>query len=403
MLKHFLSRLTIFSLLFCLACTERDGAQNVKYAGQTPEVKLEPKEGLRSILMSEYIDSVRYVPLETTEQSLLEDIAKIRFKDGRIYILNRNKNYNCQSICVFDMNGRFLNRIKKVGKGPGEYLNIRNFYLDDQGILIHDNWSKVIKRYGFDGEFVEETPFAEKRTTMERMANGYYAIETSGLSNEFDTVKDDYKPSGYRLKVLNPKGELVYQALEDRGIFTGWGKQAPFFKRGDSLYFLPLCRDSLYLVEKDRIKAVMAFNFGKFHKERSENIAKAIPGKQIKGFGDIVRVLMTDTHLVVEYSHNNIVCFALVDKNTLEVIRHADSFSLDGPGFSLRPATVCGNEWVSWIQTFSIAQSLEKDPDGLNTGTIGSQLGAEYLKNLNGEENPILAFYTLKKRKAKEK
>ena len=65
------------------------------------------------------------VVLETgaLETLLGEDIKDIEILDDTLIILSGD--FNKGVIHLFDTNGRFIRKIDKTGRGPGEYLNIR--------------------------------------------------------------------------------------------------------------------------------------------------------------------------------------------------------------------------------------------------------------------------------------
>ena len=54
------------------------------------------------------IKDIEYVPLETTDQSLLGSIKKGLFKNNKFYILDTSEN---NGVYIFDRKGRFLSAI----------------------------------------------------------------------------------------------------------------------------------------------------------------------------------------------------------------------------------------------------------------------------------------------------
>ena len=66
-----------------------------------------------------FADTVLYVPLETTLESLVGNIKQIWTNDSLILI-------NCmqQELMMFKINGEFVGRVGKIGRGPGEYVSV---------------------------------------------------------------------------------------------------------------------------------------------------------------------------------------------------------------------------------------------------------------------------------------
>lgn len=72
--------------------------------------------------VSEVFEDRKIVFLETLEESLLTEVTKIICAEDRIYILDEPAN----SIVVFDTTGKFISAIRPSGRGPQEYMGIRD-------------------------------------------------------------------------------------------------------------------------------------------------------------------------------------------------------------------------------------------------------------------------------------
>lgn len=99
--------------------------------------------------LHELVDSVSYVPLETSDRILLGDVLCAK-RAGDYYFVQDTK-----GLFAFDAHGRFVSEIGHRGQGPGEYYNLDCFYLDSGRRLacIVSNVQKKIFRYTFDGKF----------------------------------------------------------------------------------------------------------------------------------------------------------------------------------------------------------------------------------------------------------
>ena len=109
----------------------------------------------------EDIAEVRYVPLETTDQSLIQGIHKMATSKDKIVICDIAQN----TIFIFDKDGHYINSINKEGPGPQEYSSIQNFAVDFQKeeIYICDYPLKYrILTYSFDGGFIRESKLDQK-------------------------------------------------------------------------------------------------------------------------------------------------------------------------------------------------------------------------------------------------
>ncbi|MFR7824159.1 MAG: 6-bladed beta-propeller [Odoribacter splanchnicus] len=66
-------------------------------------------------------DSFRYIPLETRDSVLIEEVTDVRLTDDR-------SSSGMAKLRVFDQNGRFLNKIGNAD-ALGEYGAIDHFYI----------------------------------------------------------------------------------------------------------------------------------------------------------------------------------------------------------------------------------------------------------------------------------
>ena len=130
---------------------------------------------------SEFIKSINYIPLETTPNSIIDRIDKFIIQNGKIYISDNNRTIN-----IFDMKGRHLNTLNKMGRGSEEYTNISSFTIDSNGnILIMTPMDGILK-YDPEMKFIRKI----KSTSMD---DGSYLSLTSIKDGLFisNTIKFD--------------------------------------------------------------------------------------------------------------------------------------------------------------------------------------------------------------------
>lgn len=164
-----------------------------------------------------YIDSIKIIPLETTDESLITHIEKILLTpDKQMIILNST------GIILFDSEGKFLFRIGKIGRAPGEYQKIYDICLDGKFLLAVDHNNNVLKYSLETGEFIRQiTPiFPEKYPTCIGIApatEGGFFLFCCNPFNESDFTRDFYC-----LNQFDEKGNHVARFLlrEDYVVVT---------------------------------------------------------------------------------------------------------------------------------------------------------------------------------------
>jgi hypothetical protein len=101
-----------------------------------------------------YFKTGRMVQLETNENSFIREIKKIMFDDDRFFIFD--KSLNC--IFIFNSDGKYLNDIKKVGNGPGEYTQLLTVCLDttDKQLILCSDAPYKFLFFDYSGNFIKE-------------------------------------------------------------------------------------------------------------------------------------------------------------------------------------------------------------------------------------------------------
>jgi len=106
--------------------------------------------------LSEVGSSITYIPLETTDQSLLKELKKVIIFDTYITVRDVYR------VLMFDNSGIFIRQIGNRGQGPGEYsmsimdhcfsTNGNNIVLlvDGQRCLMFDREGKYHNTYKLD-------------------------------------------------------------------------------------------------------------------------------------------------------------------------------------------------------------------------------------------------------------
>lgn len=165
----------------------------------SPPLKIEP------VLNGEYFSSIEPIVLETNPQCQIGRIDKFTTVDNKIYILD----YHQKVLLIFDINGKFLHKINNVGKGPGEYRVLADFWIDIKmkRIEIYD-MEKIIS-YNYEGKFIDEIKTDAYANNFSKTNNGNYYIWTG--------TQTDRKTNG-TLNFLDKDGKLIERYFEWNGV-----------------------------------------------------------------------------------------------------------------------------------------------------------------------------------------
>jgi hypothetical protein len=120
-----------------------------------------PKE--EKILMSSLFKKIKPIPLETTDESLIGYIHEVQIFDGKIFVLD--KNY-AKGLFIFDMDGKFIRKIGRIGEGTGEYIDLSDFTVDEtkNEIYLNDRGKNSIMIYDINtGRYIRQINLSERK------------------------------------------------------------------------------------------------------------------------------------------------------------------------------------------------------------------------------------------------
>lgn len=141
----------ILSVFFSLGCKNKSKESvNFRYIDFKTTPQIEHSEIFD-------FDNITIIPLETTNESLISDNFTAQLIDSNIFVFD----FNLKHILRFNSNGKFLNVIGEVGRGPNEILNAADFYVDSKKRIVEIlcEPGSTIKKFSFEGELKSKISF----------------------------------------------------------------------------------------------------------------------------------------------------------------------------------------------------------------------------------------------------
>src|SRR5690606_7164812 len=141
----------VLLMVLLLSCQQQERTNN----NDAEIIQISKKEIRDEIDVGKMVEEVRYVELETTEESLIGNVSKVIAYKDKIYIKDR---FVASKIYIFDATGRFITTVSRIGKGPGEYMNLYDIAVDTyrKELLVSDASSQKIIVFDLEGEFLRE-------------------------------------------------------------------------------------------------------------------------------------------------------------------------------------------------------------------------------------------------------
>jgi hypothetical protein len=207
-------------------------------------------------LDSSSIGNFKYIILKLSDESIFGEISKVIYKEGRFFILDTRY---AKALLVFDKLGNFLFKIHKIGKGPGEYIKLKDFDVDDDGnIYLLDVNLRKINKYDRNGLYLNST------------INKFFSMSFVLLNNKNDFMfyranVREKKNLNFNLVQWNEKNLSVYfpyRSIYDDDKF-GTATDYPLIKSEKTILYTHGFSDTIYEIKSNEIYAKYYFNFGK--------------------------------------------------------------------------------------------------------------------------------------------
>jgi hypothetical protein len=213
-----------------------------------------------NLFESDLLEEIHLVQLETKEESMIRGIDKILIHDQDIFILNiaQPKNPHPQDLFRFSLEGEYLNKYGRVGRGPEEYISIFDFLVSDktnQVEILTGPVNKVLI-YKKDGSIVNQIKITENiRVHSFSKTNSDNYLVCSGANNGVDN---------YRIQILNKEGEIINRFLGQKTNLFGLVEQN-FTTTTNGAFFRESFNDTIYFVDDRSIEPFQVFNFAEYN------------------------------------------------------------------------------------------------------------------------------------------
>jgi hypothetical protein len=341
------------------------------------------------------------IPLETTDDCLIAHIDKIEIKNGYIYIMDQK----AQSMYIFDMNGKYLNKIHKRGQGPGEYTNLSYMTVTDSSVIIIDHYT---------GKQIEYNTSSLQPIKEERILEKIWATEIFSLRKTTYYINNWSNSDAGKFRLFSRKNNTTnfekYLPFEKDPICIGIngpvyaiaGNEASLIYSGD---------DNIYRLKEGKVfpEYEIRFKEKKIEYSNRENIATDFmnsPPGRIEGITAInesdkylfidICVTVKDNTPIGPGNYDSYTC--IHNKSDHSTVICADMIynsTFDGD-YTIR--RIIDNKMIYWRDASVLKIIYAKE--ALANRTFTNKAYEERLKsvmaNLTEDDNPVLFIYGLK-------
>lgn len=224
--------------------------------------------------LSDIADSIKFIPLEKRESSLLSRVIRVEV-DGENIIVNSVFGQTDSYYFRYNMDGSFLNIIGKVGRGPGEYSH-SDFSIDyEKKRIVVLRWysGRDFISYSYDGEYLGRLPISPVNNayrfsclTGGRITVYRYSSTLQWPIDTNTTLFDLYDSTG-RLtsSIPSPLVHLTSRPDPPKRLETPTGSYySGIYRYCDEAFLYSMWEDTIYVTSGDSIRPAFILSKDKY-------------------------------------------------------------------------------------------------------------------------------------------
>ncbi len=349
-----------------------------------------------SISITDFIEEIRIIPLETSADNMVGFVKQLEMDDENIIL------HDYQSIYCFDWDGKLLSKFSHIGKGPGEYLRIRNIRLfsEKKSILISDVKQKKILEYNFNGDFLREISIPGSYGHFVLLKDNNIALHISKMHSYInDSTCSD-------LAFLDMEGNVLERHMfHNRPLRFAFGNP---FTRPDSdgtYYYTRIFDFNIYSVKGvGEPDTAFQIDYG-----TDAGSIDDLKGNDIEAYdvfrksGKLMRIdgpLNVGKHLAFFNYQTGSIHMRLLNKSSMEMNHFkADSLKNFAPEYGFPIELAKDTYKDNFITVFDAVEMIEimESITAEQKKTLQKEIpGFDLLESLDENDNPVLVFYKMK-------
>jgi hypothetical protein len=372
------------------------GLCNSIFCQEIPALNLTPSiEHPENITLSDFVESITYIPLATTYDCLVGNNPKVYVTKEFIITITT---FRC---LIFNRkNGEYIREIGRYGRGPGEYHFTKGL-INEHKPACYFTWSNGnLVKYTMDGVFRGNVKIPGYKDNFDSpsVPMNYSFINDSIIVCDF-LIATGTEPNS--LMIFNENGKVL-KLIPNRNILKTKQKfvlrtgEMSFHHFNNNLFFQSMYNDTVFQISVDKITPYFILNRGK-HSPPFESKWWSY-GKQLQS-NFISQPLYSENKRFISFnfylSKNRY--FALYDKS-LKSLKVVDNNSgvrndIDGLINITFESMNYEGELIGLIQANELVNWIEKNPEKLKVLNTGLQK----LKNIKMEDNPVVVIAKYKK------
>ena len=391
----------IYLFIFILSTTQIFVGQEI--------IHIDPERTTRGTLtLSDLIESIEYIPLETKKNCLIGDIISSVASNQLVLLSDNYILVNCittLSYYLFNRSGKFIAKIGNRGQGPGEYFNsIGTFEIDEDNNHIIISSSKGMEfnqlmYYDLKGKFLYSINVDKVLTDLRHVKfNDYHFVMHT--NNPWRAKRDppfNYSIFSNDYQLLSQHIKTTHYSIAQLGAFTFPTDYSFYFYEGQLHVRNMALNDTLYCINKNlSFYPKYIINAGKYALTTQILSDPELYKRRVSGLALFISVFETDKYLFFSYLYNKKMQYQYYDKSLHRLMQFNSASGIpndyDG-GFDFWPKQQNGNKFISWYHAYQFEDNDNKLIPKAHRKDIEK---FKKLKKIDPEDNPVLVIIKMK-------
>lgn len=295
--RHFL-----LLCIFCLcACCRQKGGAIIDLTGIGQKELVVPAESIYS--------SIKFIPLETHEQSILSSPNVFGMDSNNVLVWDQDE------ILRFDTQGKFLNRVGRLGRGHGEHgrINSANYDENEKRIYV-GNMGGFIYKYDLEGNYIGQFKISENNEILQ-------TVRFNKQLNALVCETRKYSGEGLQvnLRIVSPDGAekgtyLVYKDHEQ--VSRSMTRTGMLRNTSEGVMFMLPFDDKMTLLTQQGIIDTLTMDRGNFRPSRKLCENWDYSDELYKTKYQIDNIVVTDKYFYLTVTMDKEQCDLLIDRHS---------------------------------------------------------------------------------------
>lgn len=210
---------------------------------------------MKDIHTTDLIKDYKLIPLETRDSVIIGKIDKAILYKDRIYIAIFHRE---QAVYIFNLQGKFLHKINKIGRGPEEYLQLSDIFIDqnNQTLNLLSRIDAKLLTYDINNlNIIKSSPLPKAFYKMISLKDHYLGHSGNYTQNKNEPYNLWYMDSDF--KIMN-KAMIIDSLWESK-----MTNIRPLSIYKDTIYYITPTDFNIYRYDGKEVTISHSVNFGK--------------------------------------------------------------------------------------------------------------------------------------------